>query len=458
MEKRLRLLLCICGVALMIVGVTEVALYASGDVSVYSDVPRAEFSRYFYDLRIWSMNMADCQIPIGDLAGHNHCASDFYVFDYPVFPLYVLRFLGWKSSIHGYMGLILGILSVVSTIFLTLEHPLQNWTSRHRVSWIVMGAFTAVVCTRSLPLRYAIERGQIDQVVYISAIALYAYIKNGSRERGNPWILTFALLILAALSLAKIYPIASLIWITSLSLFGTWRCRNTRRIRESILGGIFLPIVLSAGCLFLLARSIAVARAANSFPVGGHGFGLTVLTDAGYANGSEFSLISKVLVTTAFCLLTFWVFSGVDSLQFYNKASHYITRSSQKSTPRSWGSYKRVKPEVILLLIVFPFLEALYISSESINYKIIFIAALVPWFYLLIDSSSRALKYFGFLQLILVWVIFLSPGLPFNPSLYLYVEWFNHFACQPAFFGCLAAQGIWISGRLILTNRDPTDA
>ena len=453
MSLFLKLLTGICAVSLLVVGLIEIALYISGDALVYSDLPRATFGQYFYDLRIWSMNMLDCPVPIEELSGVNHCASEFYVFDYPSYPLYILRFLGFDSSSHGLIGTCLGLFSMISTIFLTLERPLNKWAEKGKISLVLLGIATSAICTRSLPLRYAIERGQIDTLVYIAIACIFVYIKWREGRRCVKFLAwTFILLAFAALSLVKIYPIASLTWFCLLGVlkFARYKRKEARRVRLLVL--VILPAILTIVCLLLLAEPITIARAANSFRVGGHGFGLSVLTDAGYSKESALVLETKVLISAAFFLSTLWIFKDADHLCFWAQSASKSRGPSGRSqiSPQSMYTFP-VKAEGVLFLAVFPFLTALYLSSESINYKIIFVIALIPWIYTLIDSNNRPMRLFGLLQLMLGLIIIFCPGVPFEPSLYLYVEWFNHFFCQPAFFGCIAGQGLWLSWQFTST-------
>ena len=187
-------------------------------------------------------------------------------------------------------------------------------------------------------------------------------------------------------------------------------------------------------CSILLFKDIYVAKEANSFFIGGHGFGFDTLLDAAYATKFLFSWKSKLLII----LSTAWIGFNCGKKLIYSNDYTLNEFSLHTTTHRLSPSCLQSKACAELFLMAAPFIIVLYLFTESINYKLIMIALLLPlWISLLFqdDQESSILGLFCILQLSVVICRFVLVSLPFDPSQYLYVEWLIHYFCDPVIIG-----------------------
>ena len=416
----------------VLTSIYELIQYASGSLSSFSDLPRASPSDSFFDLHIWTSNLSDCPIDISALKGENHCASRYYVFDYPKYILFPLRQLGLTSAIHSWLGISLGAVAYILTAYSFFD--LGGVVRTSKVHYVAVAGLLATVCVVSLPLRYAVERGQVDLVVYnIFCLYYLCRCKKWVFGEGSAHLSGYLTLIITAL--IKIYSLASLIYISLLDAGSLLVARvvgrqvRTKRLVFSI-SGIFLAVI----CGFALSSDIDTARAANSFFLGGHGFGFSTLLDAAYSKSFPFSGLGKSLV--AFISICIGLSYGKELVSSSALALNVINTSNDSKSLRF--SCLQSKASVEIFLMVAPFMVALYSFTESINYKLIFLILLVPlWLNISfkVIPACESLRLFSILQLSAVFCRFLLLSLPFDPSQYLYSEWVIHFFCDPVIIG-----------------------
>ena len=170
--------------------------------------------------------------------------------------------------------------------------------------------------------------------------------------------------------------------------------------------------------------------------LGGHGFGITVLLDAGYLSEGGGGLLLKLLfIGIGLCLYFHSITNGL-------RTYLYGLRSTSPMTPlRSMGRrYSEFGVSEHYTVISTMIAAPLYIITENINYKWIF---LLPTLASLISlairrsSAQNSLKIWYVAVAIITSQVFL--GLPYASSTYVYVEWLSHFAIHPFIIGGLCS-------------------
>lgn len=416
----------------VVLNIHEVINYAFGGLVAFNDLPRASPFDAFFDLRIWTFNLSDCSISISELGGNNHCASKYYVFDYPRYILYPLRFLGLTSDVHLSLGIFLGALTFISSAYVFCSVVRAN--EALRAPRLLVAGLVSLVLMLSLPLRYAVERGQIDLVIYNSLCCYYAFRSRGWKFWNvNSQILRY--LTLAITALVKIYSLVSLLYVVAVDAACLLLAKRFHKVLNSrYLLWTFTGACMAAVCSILLFKDIYVAKEANSFFIGGHGFGFNTLLDAAYATKFLFSWKSKLLII----LSTTWIGFNCGKKLIYSNDYTLNEFSLHTTTHRLSPSCLQSKACAELFLMAGPFIIVLYLFTESINYKLIMVTLLLPlWISLLFkdDQESSILGLFCILQLSVVICRFVLVSLPFDPSQYLYVEWLIHFFCDPVIIG-----------------------
>ena len=410
----------------------EVINYAFGSLASFSDLPRASPFDAFFDLRIWTFNLSDCSVSISALDGNNHCASKYYVFDYPRYILYPLRFLGFTSEIHSSLGIFLGALTYVLS-----AHVFYNIVSANdalRAPRLLVAGLVSLVLMLCLPLRYAVERGQIDLIIYNTLCCYYVLSSRG----WNFWKVNGQIpryLTLALTALVKIYSLVSLLYVVAVDVACLLLAKKFHKTLSSrYFLWTFVGVFMAAICSILLFQDIYIAKEANSFFIGGHGFGFDTLLDAAYATKFLFSWKSKLLIILA----TAWIGFNCGKKIIYSNSYTLNEFDLRTTTNRLSLSYLQSKACAELFLMVAPFIIVLYLFTESINYKLIMLALLLPlWISIFFQEELKAsiLSLFSILQLSVVMCRFVLVSLPFDPSQYLYIEWLIHFFCDPIIMG-----------------------
>ena len=409
----------------------ELVGYAYGSSAAFNDVPRANPSEVFFDLRIFTHNGVNCGINIKEIEPYRHCAVDLYPYNYPTFALWLVRFLGISRDSTSEVGVILGI----TTITLLTIFFLQRMREVLPYRLAACGIFLCLIGSlNSFSFRYALERGQVDLfVLNLVLLPLVLPFQRGKSEKeiSGQYIGIYIGLLLG--SLTKIFTFPALVGISMLEAL------SLMKKRINCLSFIFFWITIIA-CGIVLVRPIQISRGLNIKGLGGHGFGLDVLLDAGYLPEVTSGILLKVLfLGIGLALYTKPILSRLKFLTQKDGPSLINQLQVVGTNFRAMGSSELYT--ITSTLIIAP----LYMATESINYKWIF---LLPAVACLIASASKSP---GVLhktkQVYLVIAIICSQALlsyPYSPTTYLYLEWLGHFAIHPFIVGGLSSLSIYL--------------
>lgn len=410
----------------------ELFLYSIGYSFPYRDLPRASSADRFFDLKIWTFNGFGCNIPIQEIALKHHCAIDSYMFNYPTYPLWVLRFLRIGSQHHSLVGLSIGTVAIA--LFTYFAYSLRKSVKINGSAYLLI-SLSYCLCVLSFPFRYALERGQIDVVVFSM---LLIGILPRPRKAGNVRVSLFSPRLVLALiisTLVKAFTLPSLLLIWALSAAKIFFSRSQVKARHKIDAVSFLKMsVVIVIVVFLILPQALVANSVSFLKLGGHGFGLQTLIDAAYVHSAQAAVLTKVVFLLAgFCLLSSFSNARLNSVA-YRKYVLY--------------SLHRLSISEVYILMVACFLPMLYLLTESINYKWIFIVPIPVACYALVESEifascRKSLNYFA----VIVIADLLLLALPYSPVSYVYAEWLAQFALHPLTIGGLlgAASSILFS-------------
>ena len=417
--------------------IAELVQYAHGSPRAFTDVPRAEADQVFFDLRILSHNGSDCDISIPEISPERHCASDLYPFNYPTFGLWIVRLIGIGTDSTSSFGLALGVttIALVTVFFLQrLKEVLPNKAA----------GFFIIICLilslNSFAFRYALERGQVDLLILDLVLAplIFPFPRSnliGGITRG--YIGLSLGLILS--SLIKIFTLPALLGI---NLLETLALSKERRNDLAIL----LLWITSMLCVISLVRPIAISSAINMSGLGGHGFGLDVLLDAGYLNDANSGLSLKVVfLGLGLALFSRTILVRLRSLFFEHR------RHPMKFLQATGTSFGELRYSELYIIISTMVVTPLYIATENINYKWIFLLPTLGSLIVLASKASVAankVKIYYLVAVVTLSQAFLSY--PYSPTTYVYLEWLAHFAMHPFIIGGLCS----LSLSLIVNDKD----
>ena len=400
--------------------IAELYHYSIGDLSTFIDVPRAIPELLFFDLRVWTFNLSECPINIQDLTLHNSCTNNLYPFSYPIFPLYILQYLGLTRSFHNTYGLFLGIFTIIS--FLVFNYSAIHASSTARQKIVILTSCSIVLL--SPPFRYLLERGQIDQFVLSLTSLLFSVFLNAGVRRQQR--LQYILLLLSStiLSLTKIFPVTIIGFfalIDNIPLLKNAKSPLRKNFKAALPRLLLAALFIYCACILL--PTITGARNAVPLDVDGHGYGLKVLVNAGYSDGIFKSLAAKLSLLLVACILTY----------------RCLTKYSRKHNSLSmYPLIYRLSPGEKMLLIGSLINFPLYIATASINYKLSLLALLFPASSFLLNSQYIATRTIGINILVLGLIsLTLSMSPYYSPTLYVYKEWLIYFLVHPILFGTL---------------------
>ena len=410
---------------------TELLDYSSGDLSAFRDLPRASLADIFFDLKIWTFNLSDCDLPLSAYRPENSCTSHLYPFAYPVYPLYLLRLLPITSAAHVFFGVVLGIISICSVSALFYVSYLRNKTFKSAA----ILALAAPICMLSLPFKYLIERGQIDQVILILLIVplLVSYAKPRKIGYFQANIIAFSCYFAGAL--IKIYPIVAYLSNLVLSLLSKSQVKPPPKIgvfnRHRDIACTATAFALLLLLCWLLYEPYLTAKASLYPNLGSHGFGLNNLLDAPYAHSWSLNKSSKIGIFLASLALSSW--------SLWKPRHRALLQTSSAARLFKIGNITEH-----CYLNVFALLSIAYLFSDSINYKLSLVTILIPYLGTLMLSHSRQARVWSSLLFVCGLLSMLFAGYPsYNPSLYVYREWMAQFFLHPFLFGGFA--GIFVS-------------
>jgi len=413
----------------------EIYRYTSGDPYAFADVPRSFGDDIFFDLKILTYNLADCEVPLSSYPAES-CTHNLYGFGYPVYPLYLLRSLGLDSSGHIWAGTCMGLMASGFIFLFFILDLARSANSRYQL----LLAATLSLALISGPFQYIVERGQLDQVVIILLLIpqLLNQVLNGSPRTKQVIGLSLACFCLALGALTKIYPAIALLYISTLLIV------YQLPVRRLCIRGTFVliknRILIPSKSLFMLSISFAlfvislaiplslnelIGSASSMVPpnVDGHGFGLKVLVDAPYATAIPLSIGGKILVFTASLLTTLIAAKRTDLIR--HLGSTYIFR---------------LHPVDQLFFTTSALLVPLYLLTRSINYKLSLLILVLPALCRGAACAGYLLRKLYIYALLLTLACILLPmNLPYSSTLYIYKEWFIYFYAQPAIFGIFTA-------------------
>ena len=211
------------------------------------------------------------------------------------------------------------------------------------------------------------------------------------------------------------------------------------RKRMNALGFIFIWITIIA-CGIALIRPIQISRGLNMKGLGGHGFGVDVLLDAGYLPEVTSGILLKLLfLGIGLALYAIPIFSR---LRYLSQRG----RASPASQLQVIGANFRQMDSSELYIVISTLITApLYMATESINYKWIFLLPAVASLIALASKSpgvSHKTKQAYLVVTIICSQAFLSY--PYSPTTYLYLEWLGHFAIHPFIVGGLSSLSIYL--------------
>jgi len=400
----------------------ELIRFSLGDSTAFPDI--AHFDNViFHDLRIWTENLVGCSIEPSDFYEVGHCAERLYPFNYPWVPVSILRMLGFSSQYTIEWGIALSLVLLLVIWLLLLGVYLQLHKRPGVRFWCIL---LLLLFVRSMPFRYASERGQLDQLVAILIIVSslgYGWI---SVKRSKEFAYLFLWVMIALSAGVKIYTLPALVLISAIyPVLGASHSPNRSKPRRAgIFYLLFAFIIVSS-----LYESYTVASSTAFQNLGGNGFGLAVLNDAVYTDRFFLSKNGKVfwfLLGTLMPILQGWMYIRVRSIRrdvFAGKLIKY-------GRPLQLGSCE------VLVIVLGSYMPMLYIVSTNISYKLIFVCTLliailglaIDKHFLFLADSLRLVQICGLASIIMV-------SLPYKDALYVYPEWLNHFFLYPITFG-----------------------
>ena len=409
-----RTILAIAGASVF----TELLLYSFGQEFAFGDLPRTQTGKEFSDLFIWTHNAHGCEISPWSMEGTNQCSKGPN-FNYPWYPIYILRALRISASDNTVLGLLIGFAAIAAT--LALCKWLSN-TNDSDKSWIY-------ICTSaflmSKPFRYALERGQPDLLVYVGLLlTIYLYSCNpntrttrGISKLGYSKKRMLGTLATAIATLIKLYPIASFLYLGLRALFeeGTYRRSQRSRVPSRLIRKISLFTITGAALIALCIQPYTLTKSYNILNLGGHGFGWLVHVFEGTYQGAVAKTFFVALGVTC-------AFASAESLS--RDLGGLGTRSAQNA----------MNAITISSSIICP----LYLITESIYYKWIFLMPVLGGACVLASPTGHGrYRDLGVLLIILCITTLDLPYLPYSEILTNGLEVFITYSVHPLLIGIL---------------------
>ena len=393
----------------------QLTAYATGSPEAFTYLERSETTNVFPDLRIWTHNAASCNIDPWELKGRNQC-SNGPLFNYPWFPIALLKLMGVMEAHNAFLGYFLGI----TTIFTCLAFKI--WKKRNSPPeagiWIDL-SFSVFILSR--PMLYALERGQPDLLILIGIIAVcWAYERaNSAKQRTYTKTLLIVAAILTLLTITKLYPAIGLLASFMCSVVAIENEEKSKRAKKCqflIMGYSFLLAGIAAACLepYLLTREY------NIHNLGNHGFGLQVKAGAHVAS----QLVLKTLITFASCL------AGCSLL---------ISRSKVPMIKKK-NELHPIDGELCALIVTSSIITGLYLFTENIYYKLIILYPIFLWSAKSLSAAHRSHRRdFGLMIFYSILAVFTLQAVPYQSALQAEKENILHLLLYPSLFGGLAS-------------------
>ena len=416
LAKKLKYLTRAISVVLVMILIGELVQFALGSPDSYFNVPRVHPGwDTFFDLRIFTLNGSNCNISYADITSSNHCASRLYSFNYPKYYLYVLKLIPLHGDPTLVVGIILGIITILVTAALfNLYQP----------SFLLI--CLQALSVMSFGFRWSLERGQLDQVMYLLALSpaflpfLYKAKTSTVQLDYSPKITIFASITFGLANLLKLFTATSTILLAVLDFHLIFAHNVSRRYRIASI----LAISIIAFSLFLAALVFRTSASSLYDPllIGSSAYGLSVLTNHGI-----YSYFLKAL--------PFAVGSSIPRFSIPGICNPGLT-----TRPPS-----KILPSSIFILAFFSIINvSLYLLAVNLNYKLLFLVpiscALTGLWQLrvLVDFSRSRLIFILFLLLSTMYYPYRLVPQQY-PAVYQCLELYMHYFIHPMLFGALAS-------------------
>jgi len=242
----------------------------------------------------------------------------------------------------------------------------------------------------------------------------------------NGYMGLFLCLVLS--SLIKIFTFPALFGINFLETLALSKGRSNTL-------AIILLWATIAICGISLIQPIEISRAINISGLGGHGFGLAVLLNAGYLSDANSGLFLKFLfLALGLSLFSRTILGSLRQLLFQQK------RRPLRFLQATGASFGKLSSPEIYIVVSTMIATPLYMATENINYKWIFLLPTLGCLVVLASKASAAANVVKLYYLIAVLTLsqaFLSY--PYSPTTYVYLEWLSHFSMHPFIVGGLCS-------------------
>jgi len=410
----------------------ELVNYALGKKTAFHDIPRSAIDNRFMDLKIWTANGADCEIPIQLIRPDRHCAISNYVFDYPKLPLHVIRLLGIQSNHNIVIGVALGLTAIIfAWLLLGKTFPTEK---KDRLTNTAILAFASLVVFNSYQMKLLIERGQLDSLLLIIVLAPFLIASyRGLNRLNSDWLLPLYLTssFIKPLMLAPALAVAVDVIYGSLSRAAqALRSRTQARQKLFIEVARSLAVIIGFTATYALLRSdihVASRYLADTITGGKIGFGLTTLDNAAYGDW-DLSLHSKLLFTALGFLI--------------------VTKTKPHKQYISFTRVNELAWQRQLYIISAAIILPTYFLTDSYSYKMVFIIGMLPALSIDYCQGGYIQRIQARLALSLIAISFLYGLTKYSDSQYAYSEWFVHFLVHPLMIGVVSG----ITATYLLTN------
>ena len=395
----------------------QLTMYAIGSPDAFNYLERSETTNLFPDLRIWTHNAASCNIHPWQLKGSNQC-SEGPLFNYPWFPIALLKVMGVKEAHNTALGYFTGITTILTCLVYKIWKK-KNAPPKARV-WIDI-SFGIFILSR--PMLYALERGQPDLLILIGIIAICGIYEreNLAKQQTHTRNLLIVPGILALLTITKLYPVIGLLasfFCSSAALRNEDRRNGAKKRHLLIIGYTLLLLGIAAACL----EPYLLTRAYNIQNLGNHGFGLQVQAGAHVAS----QLLFKTIIAVASCIL------GCSLLISKRKAP----------TNTSTDTYEiQVNDgELCALVVTSTIAVGIYLLTENIYYKLILLYPVFLWSAKSLAAADRSRRRdFGVMIFCAILAVFTIQLMPYESAIQADKENLLHLLIYPSLFGGLAS-------------------
>ena len=372
----------------------------------------------FADLRLLT-HSSGCSASIDELLKNtSNCDPWSRPFNYPPFSLTLLRLFNVDSTSTSVIGLTMGIIAILASIFVFFREPSSGLNLKILGSTLFIGSF---------PFQLALERGNYDLSILILLILFSLFVSKSRHLSGVLVTMTISLAAISSflLSALKIFPAVGItIW------YFAQKPKN--RIKMEYLWTV-CPAILGVA---IQLSSIPSILANTPKPNGGVSFGLLALYQGIGLRGIElFYVISLIKLLVLFTTLYIY-------LKFFlkNKSMNFHTKIP------------------VIFSLSFCIIASVYILSRSWDYRLIFLVFMLPFIANLYSSQklkimSKSLPLSLILGASIVFVVYEQyvKYVPYIPGkLGFWLSIFSDAVVQPALFVFFALDMLNLDKKLSL--------